>query len=130
MPRLSTDRRDLYLDPVNWDLEFENRDLKFSSGVNGVGQSIKFKLQLLKEEWFLDRDAGFPWFQETLGQKLNLERQRQLFFDAVATIAEVKEIDRLALEFNSTNRSLKVDYQVSTIFGDTIADTLEIGVRI
>lgn len=126
MARLVTDRVDFLLDKTTWDLTFVNRDIAFSTGSNAVGQAIKFKLQLLKEEWFLDKNAGTPWLQEILGQRFNPNLVRSLFFNLVSSVEGVQEIQRLDVEFTSTTRNLQVAYTVLTVFGDTINDTVNL----
>ncbi len=130
MARLVTDRVDLKLDPQTWDLVFENGDLAFSTGVEAVGQAIRFKLQLLQGEWFLDETAGTPWFQNVLGQKFGLDLMRSLFYGLVISVDEVERIERLGVEFDSATRGVFVSYIVVTTFGDTLAGSVALGVAL
>lgn len=43
------------------DICFGNGLADFLTGLPAVKQKIKTKLYLLKGEWFLNLDAGFPW---------------------------------------------------------------------
>lgn len=123
--RLASDNVDLKLDATNWDLDFtDDGDLAFVSGVDAVAQEIKFALQLFREEWFLNPDAGFPWLQEVLGFKWDQTRLRGLFLEVIEGVESVKSVDRLALEFNETTRKLTVDYGITTEFGETLETTV------
>lgn len=121
MARLITDNVDFKLDPIYWDMDFTaDGDIAFSSGVDAVGQEIKFALQLFQEEWFLNPDAGFPWMQEVFGKKWDQTRLRVFFMEVIEGVECVKRVDRLALAFDDTTRRLTVDYGITTEFGESL----------
>lgn len=53
------------LDDNNWDMFVDSSgEIGRVVGVDEVRQHIKERIWFFYEEWFLDRDAGLPWFQE------------------------------------------------------------------
>lgn len=124
---LRSDAIDFKLDPVTWDLVIENGDFVFVSGSEAVAQRCKYKLQLFKGEWFLDKDAGTPWIQELLGQKLDITLARSIFYNLLIKVDGVASIEQLEVEINSSTRAGKIVYTLTTVFGDTIDETVELG---
>ena len=45
----------------------EDGQLELVSGANAVGQHVRHRLLTFQGEWFLDTEAGLPWFDEILG---------------------------------------------------------------
>lgn len=127
MARLSTDRVTWKLDDTNWDLVFVNRQIAWVVGSEAVGQQIKFRLKTFRGEWFLNKETGFPWFQDVLGTQYDEAAQKTLFVDFVKQTAGVASVDRTTISFDAETRVMSVEYEVTTIFGDTINDTVDLG---
>ncbi len=120
--------RDLLLDADN-DIVVTT-DLQFTRGIPAVVQSCRIALQMFKGEWFLDLDAGIPYFEEILGAKpaIGAEVARQEFLRELLLVEGVVEVTRLAIAFDPATRALTVRWQVRTEFGETPIDTLTIEV--
>jgi hypothetical protein len=122
---LSTDKRDLLLDPITNDLVI-GTDLAWSTGLVAVAQSCRIALQMFAGEWFLDLDAGIPYFQEILGARAGLAiRAAQLEFgSALRAVDGVVEILQLDISFDGPSRTLTIVWAVRCAFGDTTPDTI------
>jgi hypothetical protein len=120
---LITDPLDLALD-ADGDILIDADGLHFVSGLEGVAQLCRIALQLFKEEWFLNQDAGMPWFQEILGEKFNEALVRQRVSETLLKVTGVIAITSLKITFS--NPALKITYSVQTEFGDTEPDTLDL----
>lgn len=97
------------------------------TGIEGVKQCVQIRLLLFKGEWFLDLDAGVPYYQEILGEKFNESLLRQRLAEAIKGAPGVKEILSLDVAFTGTTRQVSVTWSIRTVFGDTEPDTLAIG---
>lgn len=125
---LETDPRDLLLDRQN-DLVID-KDLQWSKGIAGVIQECRIKMQMFKNEWFLDLDSGIPYWGEILGQKpkLAIAAAGQAFTEALLSVEDVTSVTKMEITYDSAARSLTVRWAVRCTFGDTPVDTLAINV--
>lgn len=100
---------------------------QFASGLAGVAQAVRVRLLMFREEWFLNLDAGVPWYQEILGEKVDDSLLRQRIIEAVAATPGVVEILTLTIARDTATRRIAITIAVRTVFGDTEPDTLTIG---
>jgi len=128
---LSTDPVDLLLDNTG-DLVFENGDLQLATGVVGVAQLIREAILLVRGEWFLDLDAGTPWFEREgvsaddalLGEVFNQVKSEAAIRSAIADVPGVGTINSVSATYDNATRLMTVTWNVTTVFGDTVADSL------
>lgn len=137
---LSTDRVDFKIDPITGDVVI-GTDVQFVSGMDAVVQGARIRIRMIAGEWFLNLDAGVPWFERVgvpidrvvFGQKYNEARALSAIrgallgtpiFDGVPAIVAVT---KLTAAFNGATRGVTVSWQAKTEFGDTVADTLALG---
>lgn len=125
---LTNEPRDLLLDENN-DLVVTT-DLQFSRGITAVTQSCRIALQLFQDEWFLDMDAGLPYWQSILAQKPTVAIAAARIFIAreLRLVEGVLDILKLLVSYDGANRKLIVEWQVSTGLGDTPVDTIALAV--
>lgn len=97
---------------TNHDLVITGRDLTPLLGATLVGQRVKQGLLLLKGEWFLDEEAGLPWFDRVFKKQQNLEAIKQLLIRAISTTDGVEELQAFSLELNTTTRSLACSFTI------------------
>ena len=116
----------------DWDLA---SGMSFTSGLAGVSQGIRVRLQTFRGEWFLDENIGVPWLandavdvsEAILGQKYNEPATREALRRVILSAPGVAEIVDLTLVLSAA-RLLTVTWRVRTVFGDTITETFEQGV--
>jgi len=120
--------RDLLLD-ADGDLVITT-DLQWTYGIDAVVQSCRIALQMFQGEWFLDLDAGIPYWDQILGQKpaIAIAVARDEFRRELLTVSGVLEVIRLDVTFNGATRALTVVWQVRTALGETPVDTLDLEV--
>lgn len=125
MTLLSTDPIDLLLDD-NDDLVIVDGDLAFSSGVQGVAQACRIAISMFQGEWFLNLDAGIPYWQSILGHKpaLAIPAATLAFRDALQEVPGVQAVTVCDVNYNGKTRVAKVRWAVKTVFGDTPVDTI------
>jgi len=124
---LANDRRDLTLG-TDGDL-IVGTDLSFTTGIDGVAQSCRIALQLFVDEWFLNLDAGIPYFDQILAQKPDVAKKAAViaFHSALLAVPGVTAVLALDVEFVAV-RTLTVTFQVQTALGDTPSDTIAVAV--
>lgn len=118
---LSTDRLDRLL-TTEWDITLN----KSAVGIAGVGQRIKIRFQIFREEWFLNQEVGPPWFQEIVGHKFRKVKVLAELNKEMLKVQGVVQVRSLNATLSS-DRILTVDFNVRTEFGDLIS-SLTIGV--
>jgi len=131
MAPLINDPVDLLLGTDN-DAVIVNGEFQFARGIAGVAQLIRIAIQMVAGEWFLNLDAGIRYLendhvtaqQAILAQKPSVVKARKEFRAAILGVPGVNEIKYLDVTFTSKTRTLNVSWQVTTTFGDTVADSL------
>lgn len=125
---LSNEPRDLLLDSDN-DLVVTT-DLQFSRGITAVTQSCRIAMQLFQDEWFLDMDAGLPYWKSILAQKPSVAIAAARIFIAreLRLVEGVLDILKLIVSYDGASRTLTVEWQVSTGLGDTPPDSIALSI--
>ncbi len=113
-----TDPVDLLLDD-DGDLLVSGGLIYFSSGVRGVTQGIRIRMQTFKGEWFLDLNHGVPYWQDILGKKFNEIKVREAFRRAITDAPGVNRVVDLQVEYDGATRAVNVWWKAQTIFGLT-----------
>lgn len=122
-----TDPRDLLLDRQN-DLVLEDGDFQFSKGIAGVIQECRVRLQMFQGEWFLNLDAGIPYWTEIMGQKpsIAISAAAASFNEALLSIEDVFAVTKMEVTYDHKTRALTVNWAVRCAFGTTPVDVLKI----
>lgn len=118
---------------VDNDLVITNGQLEFSSGLAGVAQGIRIRLQMIRGEWFADLDAGVPLFERDgvtgdeaiLGRRFDELKARAAMRDAILGTPGVLGILSMSAEYNNATRTIKAAWEARTVFGDTDLEALE-----
>ncbi len=107
-------------------------DLHWSSGPQGIAQGIKIACLMIRGEWFLDLDEGLPYLENAsvpasdalLGGRFNKTKALAAYRRSILSAPGTNEILSLEITFDPITRRMQVDYEVKTVFGDTVSDTL------
>ena len=108
---------DLAMDMATGDLVLRDGDVLLIDNAERVAQQILITLRFWLGEWFLDTKDGIPYLEYVLVKSPNLLHIRQIFTEAMEKVDGVKRIEEMNLVFDVKNRSLHVDYEVSTDYG-------------
>jgi hypothetical protein len=121
---LETDPIDLLLGPDN-DLVVTT-DLQFTTGLTAIAQACRIALQMFQEEWFLDLDAGMPYWQAILGQKpdVSIPAAGIAARSELMSVPGVIDVPLLDVTYDGPTRKMTIKWQVSTAFGDTQPDVI------
>jgi conserved hypothetical protein len=108
---------DLAMDMATGDLVLRDGDVLLIDNAERVAQQILITLRFWLGEWFLDTKDGIPYLEYVLVKSPNLLHIRQIFTEAMEKVDGVKRVEEMNFVFDVKNRSLHVDYEVSTDYG-------------
>ena len=112
--------RDIKLDTAG-DLEVAAGDLVLVSAADAIVQAVRIRLQFFKGEWYLDLDAGVPYYQSVLVKNPDPGVLQTVFRKALLETPGVLAVNALSLTQDRAARSLRVDYRVSTDVGELVS---------
>lgn len=120
-------------DPATGDLKIDS-DIHFTTGGDAVQQMIQTRMQTFRGEWFLDLDEGVPYMENDsvsasealLGARFDEIKTRQAFNELLVSTPGVAKVETLSVSFDAKTRVLSVSWRVTTEFGDTVSDILEV----
>lgn len=111
------------------DLEFNNSmHLKIANKTEDVQQRLILKTELMKGEWFLDKNEGIPWkeiFSETGEDQIRMAKTA--IRDMLNNDKGVIEIKELNVYQDLTKNSLNINFKV--IATDENEYTIEVSKR-
>lgn len=130
---LETDPVCLKLDPITGDLSITNGRTSFVSGLEAAVQGARSRMSLIKGEWFLNLDAGVPYFERDnvpardalLGQPFDVIKVKAAMRAAILDTPAITDMLQLDVEFDAATRAVTVTWRAKTTFGDTPTDVLE-----
>jgi hypothetical protein len=97
-----------------------NGQQNFLVDVDAVAQLIDTSLLLLQGEWFLDVSAGFPLFQQILGQPgvgNNPQIAALLIQETIMGVPFVQSLTNVDIEYDARTRTITYTCLVLTAFG-------------
>lgn len=97
--------------------------ISFLSGLDAVTQQVKLALQLFKESWFLDLDAGTDW-DAILGERYDERKVYGILQVRLLSLPNVQAINNLTLDFSAKTRELKGSFDIVSVFGTVEGITL------
>lgn len=106
---------------MNGDYSFGNNQNDFLEGKLAAAQAIKTNLRLLLGEWWEDLEKGLPLFQNILsraGTPENNQAVDLLIQSTIASTPGVKNISKLASDYDSITRTYTISCTVETIYGE------------
>jgi len=82
-----------------------------------VVQHVRSRLQFFRGEWFLDLEAGTPWFQDVFTKPANLGLVESIIKSRILDTNNVESLTAFSMEFDSIERVLTVSFTAVTTFG-------------
>lgn len=102
--------------PIEGDLRLVDGQLVLVSGLDAIRQDLMVRLRWFKNEWFLDRRQGLPWFERILGHKTGTRMIERILRAAIMSTPGVVSITQLRLELDE-DRTLTIDFEARTTDG-------------
>lgn len=115
-------------------LALATRGGAFETGLTAVVTGVRERLQLIAGEWFLNLDAGIPYFERDgveperviLGERFDEARIREPFLKAILSTPGVVAVTQLAIVFDGETRTVSITWRARCLFGETPPDTLKV----
>jgi hypothetical protein len=107
---------DLYLD-TSHDLEVAEYDLRLVAGADEVAQHLVVGLRLFLGEWYLDEDAGVPYYRDVLIGAPNSRVIEGLFRQHLLADADVESLTSFLVSIDRATRSLDVTFVAASSVG-------------
>ncbi len=96
----------------NHDLKIIDFDLQLTKDEQIIAQRVKQALLLFKGEWFLDIDAGVPYYENILGQKKDLDTIRAIYVSTIRSVKGVKDLTELNIEYDNNVRTISINFTI------------------
>ena len=94
-----------------------------------VVQHVRSRLLFYLGEWFLDIDAGVPYFQEIFTKPANLANIESIFKSKILRTPGVKRLTDFSMTYEGgSSRTLSVSFSAETTFGFIDKDKVTINV--
>ena len=102
----------------NNDLVIEGGQLKLVSDGAEVVQHVKTRLLFYLEEWFLNLQAGTPYFQQIFTKPVNLANIESIIKSRILNTPEVKTLLEFSMDYEGDSvRKLNVSFSAETSYG-------------
>lgn len=109
--------KDFKLDPITHDLVIINNDFVLVDGIEELVQNLKIRLWFFLQEWFLDTSEGVPFYEDIFVKNPDLNAVSSIIKDRIMSTDGITEIKNFELEYNSSQRTCEVVFEVDTIYG-------------
>lgn len=97
---------------ANWDIEFVDGELNFTTEEETLLQRIKQRMQFFRGEWFLNEAEGIPYFEEIFQKNYDLSRIEAIYINELQRIDGVAEILSLEINVNDSTREMTIEGQI------------------
>jgi len=87
------------------DIHFENNNLVVVTDREAVAQRVRQHLEMYQGEWFLNTDAGVPWFQFIYVEPFDQSTAESLLKAAIIDVPGVAEITEFMVSVDQAGRS-------------------------
>lgn len=120
---------DLLLDEDTHDLIFVNGGTPITTDQKTtVAQRLKVRLQTFLGEYFMNVEAGIPYYQRIFGKIKNKSTVDAIFQRQILEDPGVLEIVSYGSDLDNASRFLQVTFRVRTSEGVTSPITINVGV--
>lgn len=102
------------------DITVVNRDISILRDEKEIDQNIRIRLQFYRGEWFLDIEAGVPYFESILKKNPDLIEVDRIFKFAILETPEVERITEYFSRYDARNRVFTVSFRAITKYGNEI----------
>lgn len=108
---------DIALHANDHDIIIKDGDFLIIDNAERVAQQIKVRILTFLGEWFLDNTHGIPYLEYILVKQPNPALIKQILSEQISAVNDVKSLTSIELDYDVKNRTLIVNYEVTTDFG-------------
>jgi len=102
---------DLKLNETTWDIYIENQDIQIVTGIDGVKQHLRQRLQMFKGEYYYDKTRGIPYHDYFFVKSPNPIIIDSILKKVVLDTPGITELLKFDLDFDRTTRELNIDFK-------------------
>lgn len=107
-----------------------NGDIRVSpkgdiSLTDSVRQAILVRLRWIYNEWRLNPEFGFPWFEEVFVKNPNTLKIRSLIQKEIKTVEEVQDANVIKVVYDKAKREASFIYR-ATVDGETFEEEVKL----
>jgi len=113
---------------ANNDLILQNGSFLTVVDAAQVVQHVRTRLLFYTNEWFLDIQAGVPYFDRIFVKPADLADIESILKAQILQTPGVEILTEFSMEYNETTRALDVAFSALTEFGDITNQTVLINV--
>ena len=96
------------------DLVVKDYDISFLNGVNQIVQNCAIRLKFFLGEWYLDINAGIPYYQDFFIKAPNQIRIESLLIQEIINTEGINEVTSFTSDFDSELRRFPVIFSATT----------------
>jgi hypothetical protein len=89
------------------ELAIEGGDLVLLDGSDAIRQHLECRLRFVRGEWFLDQNAGVPYFEEIFGRH-QVSSVAAIFSKEIRDTPHISELVDLTPRFDGVTRKLSI----------------------
>ena len=108
---------DLGLDTSTGDLLVSNFDLTLVEETDQIAQNLAIRLRFILGEWFLDIEAGVPYYEDILIKAPNQYRVESVLKEEIINTEGVTEILSFTSNYQPETRRFTVQFSCDTVSG-------------
>lgn len=105
------------IDNTTHDMFVANGMIARRSGSEAIMQTLKTRLLLVRQEWFMDLSAGLPWYTKMTGKNPSLYKIRAYVASEIIQTDGVQELKSLELLYNNAERKMDINFAYVDIYG-------------
>lgn len=112
----------LALDPQSNDLFLRaDGNLAIVTRAEAISQHVRQRLKTFEGEWFLDKEAGIPWFDQLLGKRYNPALAEAVVKAEILNTQGVASIESFSVAFAKDVRDLQIrDVELLTDYDERV----------
>jgi len=107
---------DIALD-ADGDVDVVNNSIYLNDGLEAIRQHMQIRFQLFLGEWFLDEEAGVPWFRDVLIKNPSFVVVQEILKTVVLDTPGVIELLAFDFSYDAKVREANLSFQALTTDG-------------
>lgn len=108
---------DLALDSSH-DIYLTDYEPTMSAGIDQVRQRLLVRLKLFMGEWYLDEEAGLPYYKDVLTASPKLALVEAVFRKEILSLPEIEALTAFEMTYDGSARQLGIDFTAISSEGE------------
>jgi hypothetical protein len=106
-----------FLQTEDGDLALQSNRMQLCDGKTQLKQALLARLRVFRGEWFLDLQAGTPYFEQILGKNNNPGGPEGALKEVITQTPGVRSLQEFSFELDRRTRVAAVSFTVDSDFG-------------